>query len=60
MGSADKAVKFEMDYHVYHGRSGSALHLIEIYEAYENGKGKRVRLPGKVMKLEFIVKPQKQ
>ena len=60
MGSADKAVKFEMDYHVYHGRSDRALHIIEIYEAYENRQGKRVRLPGKVMKLEFIVKPQKQ
>lgn len=59
-GSADKAIKFEMDYYIYHERFGSALHIIELYETYESGKGKRVRLPGKIMKLEFLVKPKEQ
>ncbi|MEK6847937.1 MAG: hypothetical protein AABX50_02335 [Nanoarchaeota archaeon] len=59
-GSANKAIRFEMDYHIYHGRFDGALHIIELYEAYESGKGKRVRLPGKIMKLEFLVKPKEQ
>lgn len=49
------AIEFEMDHFVYQGRK-RAKHIVEIYKAFRDVKtGNNTRLPGKHMKLEFLV-----
>ncbi len=54
----NRAIEHEMDYSVYYGKSGRKRYILEIYKAYTDFQTKqKVRLPGKVMKLEFLVSP---
>ena len=50
------ALEFDMDYFIY-SRYGRKKHVVKVYRAYNDSMtGERKRVPGKIMRLEFLVK----
>lgn len=51
------AIEFEIDHFLYYGKNGE-MHIFEIYKAFRDSmQNKNIRLPGKIMKLEFLTSP---